>query len=466
MREFVFVSTAAILMILGCSSDPTNIDAGAMGDASGNDSRVDGAGPGGDAAAGDARVDGSSPGADSGPRPDAGPSRCMPACGAGEVCVAGSCVASITGVAEIDSVLLGDDTRFDTEILRVQNPDMTWSPSSIYKWRDFVQAVATSYATGIGEQVLWLGDEGMAGPARAQYALVNLAAFLAQSMKESIKYDACDENNWDNTSNYAISNSCGQLGQNYANYDCDMACPRAPNMIQSASTNARWYGAPGPMFCAPDRILMEAGLMTTAGMTGHWSHTSDCWPYPATEPGFTPADVPAYSRPDCEVYTGQKGGAWVWDGSGGSVEGCCWWGRGVIQTTGRCNFGTLNHFLGTSHLDPAVHPGPSTVLYPEVNFCENPGVICNDPEYPELKWIAGLFYWMSSVQDYDERGWQYRTALRAYVDGGMTDDAFIDSVSGIVNRGCHDPPCDTGALDGGAERRENFDSVLRVMGVR
>ena len=73
---------------------------------------------------------------------------------------------------------------------------------------------------------------------------------------------------------------------------------------------------------------------------------------------------------------------------------------------------------------------------------------------------------MSSVQDYDERGWQYRTALRAFVDGGMTDSAFIDSVSGIVNRGCHDPPCDTGPVDGGDERRTNFDSVLRVMGLR
>ena len=28
------------------------------------------------------------------------------------------------------------------------------------------------------------------------------------------------------------------------------------------------------------------------------------------------------------------------------VEGCCWWGRGVIQTTGVCNFGKLNYFTG------------------------------------------------------------------------------------------------------------------------
>ena len=30
------------------------------------------------------------------------------------------------------------------------------------------------------------------------------------------------------------------------------------------------------------------------------------------------------------------------------VEGCCWWGRGVIQiqTTGVCNYGMLNYYLG------------------------------------------------------------------------------------------------------------------------
>ena len=29
------------------------------------------------------------------------------------------------------------------------------------------------------------------------YGLVNVAAFLAQAMKETIRYDACDENSWD-----------------------------------------------------------------------------------------------------------------------------------------------------------------------------------------------------------------------------------------------------------------------------
>ena len=31
---------------------------------------------------------------------------------------------------------------------------------------------------------------------KAQYGLANLAAFLAQTLQETIQYDACDENNW------------------------------------------------------------------------------------------------------------------------------------------------------------------------------------------------------------------------------------------------------------------------------
>jgi hypothetical protein len=243
-----------------------------------------------------------------------------------------------------------------------------------------------------------------------------------------------------------------------------MACPRAPQMQTHAVTSAAWYGAPGPLFCAPDATLIAAGL-STDGRTGRWNHGHDCWPYPATEAGFTPADAPPYLRPTCEIYAGQKGGAYVWDGSGGSVEGCCWWGRGVIQTTGRCNFGVLNHHLGQGHLDPSAFPRPAQILYPDIDFCADPQVVCSSTEHPELKWVAGLFYWMSSVEAYEADGWRYREKLRAFVDGGMTDDGFIDAVSGIVNRGCHNPPCATGPVDGADDRRANFHAVLQVMGL-
>lgn len=45
----------------------------------------------------------------------------------------------------------------------------------------------------------------------------------------------------------------------------------------------------------------------------------------------------------------------------------------------------------------------------------------------------------------------------------MSDMSFIDAVSGIVNRGCHNPPCGTGPLDGAYERKENFIKVLSIL---
>lgn len=70
---------------------------------------------------------------------------------------------------------------------------------------------------------------------------------------------------------------------------------------------------------------------------------------------------------------------------------------------------------------------------------KDPEVICSSSEYKELKWVAGEFYWMESVQSYNEGGWDYMTELHNFVQGGMTGTAFIDAVSGIVNRGCHNP---------------------------
>ena len=100
------------------------------------------------------------------------------------------------------------------------------------------------------------------------------------------------------------------------------------------------------------------------------------------------------------------------------------------------NFGKLNYFLGAG----AAKDG-RTSRYPNIDFCKDPEVICNSSEYNELKWIAGMFYWIESVQSYNKEGWDYLTELKSFVEGGMSDTSFIDGVSGIVNRGCHNPVC-------------------------
>ena len=44
-----------------------------------------------------------------------------------------------------------------------------------------------------------------------------------------------------------------------------------------------------------------------------------------------------------------------------------------------------------------------------------------------------------------------------------SDTSYIDACSGIVNRGCYNPPCGGNAMDGGTQRAANFAKVLKAM---
>ena len=193
-------------------------------------------------------------------------------------------------------------------------------------------------------------------------------------------------------------------------------------MEQTATTHAKWYGAPAPIFVAPDAVLEEQGLLVN-GKVGRWTNAGHC----NTVPTAIDTSKQVYEREECKQYVGQKAGSFIWDGSDQSVQGCGWWGRGVIQTTGRQNFGTLNHFVGRSHVDPdtigttvdgvTVAAAPDSPLYADLDLCSNPGLVCSSEEHKEIKWIAGLFFWVNSVQAYNNEGgpyadWNYYTELK------------------------------------------------------
>lgn len=74
---------------------------------------------------------------------------------------------------------------------------------------------------------------------------------------------------------------------------------------------------------------------------------------------------------------------------------------------------------------------------------EFPQGVCSSDETHggELQWMVGFFEWTDRVQTYDVDGWNYIEKLKEFTDGGYTDFSFVDHVSGILNIGCHDPPC-------------------------
>ena len=148
---------------------------------------------------------------------------------------------------------------------------LCWEDSRIYKWKDMIAAVQKMATTGVMGRKLYTDGTSV------KYGLANLAAFLAQTLQETIQYDACDENNWSDAAVaakaggdvYPATAACGQLGQSYGNYQCgatitdestgqtydgaDVQCAIDPNMVSVARTTAYWYGAPGPLSARPRR---------------------------------------------------------------------------------------------------------------------------------------------------------------------------------------------------------------------
>ena len=142
------------------------------------------------------------------------------------------------------------------------------------------------------------------------------------------------------------------------------------------------------------------------------------------------------------------------------LERCCWWGRGSINLRGPCAYGKLNYFLGKRAADDG---RPS--MFPDVDFCKDPSSVCSNESYPDLKWIAGMFRWVTEIQTYNEEEFNFMQQLKNFVDGGLKDWEFIHRVSGIVTQGCHSPPCVEGAEFDGVERKAMFVKTLKLFGL-
>jgi hypothetical protein len=71
---------------------------------------------------------------------------------------------------------------------------------------------------------------------------------------------------------------------------------------------------------------------------------------------------------------------------------------------------------------------PENPLYAGMDLCANPELICSSTEHKEIMWVAGLFYWMNSVQAYEGGGiyqdWNYKTELKKYVDSNFGENNY------------------------------------------
>lgn len=317
--------------------------------------------------------------------------------------------------------------------------------SQEFKFVPFISALRTSAKYGIGDgRYFFLVDpeEGLRG---FNAGLVNLAAFLANAMAESIDHDSCEEFHWEKdiaTGRYPISNSCGQNGRNYGSESCPpwqsfMTCPVVADTTLQASIPEtseppfRLGPKPPPLQCMPKSKLPTSG---------YWEEPTNTLRNNTSYPN-------SYGRTD--------------------IEGCSFWGRGVLHTRGKCNFGKFNFRAGSR---AATENRPS--LYPDIDFCSDPGLICSDEERTmDLRWVVGMFEWIDRVQDYfdSSANWIYMRELYKFVDGGMSDDSFIEKVNLILARGCHVYPCSSYfAVESdrflySMEKKTNFRNILKLL---
>lgn len=101
-------------------------------------------------------------------------------------------------VLQIQEIFTLAEARLEEEVFVYEAAEAVWLPSDTYTLAGFAKGLQVMYETGFGtgldRRFFYLGD----GSANSyKYGVANIAAFLSQVMKESLRYNACDENSWD-----------------------------------------------------------------------------------------------------------------------------------------------------------------------------------------------------------------------------------------------------------------------------
>jgi len=215
----------------------------------------------------------------------------------------------------------------------------------------------------------------------------------------------CDAMKTANSVGYTMFEGTGQYG--VAQAASNIASLLAQCKWESASWTAcdeNWWNTASPQgacsqrpdnslyhdLTGPDACPVDPNMRMTAVTKASWAKQIECSP--------DAGDFPAGTRK------------------------CCWWGRGAIQTTGPTNYGLLNKNIIKKASLPEIAG---------VDLCVDPEAICR-PQYPSLKWIGAVEYWVRVVQGFSE----FKPDLEALVNNGFVDSSGFNKGAGsAVNNG-------------------------------
>ncbi len=133
-----------------------------------------------------------------------------------------------------------------------------------------------------------------------------------------------------------------------------------------------------------------------------------------------------------------------------------------MGTKGTCLYGKLNYHLGKAK---AQRDGEA--MFPNVDFCNDPGQICTGFDSIPLRWISGMYHWMENVQKYNKGGFNYKNELVRYVNGGLKNTKFFDGAANIHVLGCHKTDCSSSrSLTDMDARVRAFETVMSLFGLQ
>ena len=144
---------------------------------------------------------------------------------------------------------------------------------------------------------------------------------------------------------------------------------------------------------------------------------------------------------------------------------CFRWGRGcLLSVKGTCLLGKLNYHLGANK---AKRDGKSSAMFPDVDFCLDPGQICAGLNSTKLRWVTGMYHWIDQVQHYNEDGFNYLEELDKYVDDNLDDENFFKLATKIHLFGCHLDSClPKEKVPDMDARVRNFEKVLSAFNLQ
>ncbi len=88
-----------------------------------------------------------------------------------------------TGVKLIEETLEAARDAFDNKLFLYETPLSDWLPSSVYRFEGFFEGFKVMHQVGVAGKKIYTGGDC---DHCHMYGLVNVAAFLAQAMKETM----------------------------------------------------------------------------------------------------------------------------------------------------------------------------------------------------------------------------------------------------------------------------------------